>query len=270
VSLLWRDEVGAHLSPRAVYMVRLKRGIKPSSIGEHEQSIESQPPQQWAAALAAIDAQLAKDDWKGAALRVVLADCWVRYVVVPWVAEVSSADERLAHARQLLASTYGDAVSGWAVRLSDAPPHHARVACTMPSELLDGIRDLCSRREVKLASLQPQLIAAYENWRHCLPASGAWFVTVGEGTLAAARLSAHGWDRVHSVRIGTDWARDLKRLQTFGRLASLNPEEGKVYVDAPQAWREVAGPMGRDLHWLEDESAVTTLQRLGRVRRLAA
>jgi len=270
VSLLWRDEVGVHLSPRAVCMVRLKRGVKPSFAGEHEQSVEAQPPGHWAAAVAAVDAQLAKDDWRGAVLRVVLADCWVRYVVVPWAAELASADERLAHARQLLASTYGDAVSGWEVSLSDAPPHCARVACTAPAELLDGIRDLCSRHKVKLASLQPQLIAAYENWRHCLPASGAWFVTVGEGTLAAARLSEYGWDRVHSVRIGADWARDLKRLQTFGRLASVNPEEGKVYVDAPQAWREVAGPAGRELHWLEDESASTTLQRLGRVRRLAA
>jgi hypothetical protein len=270
VSLLWRDEVGVHLSPRTVCMVRIKRGIKASLTAEHEQSVKAQVPGDWAASLAAADAQLAKDDWKGADLRIVLADCWVRYVVVPWSAEVASADERLAHARQLLASTYGDAVSGWAVRLSDAPPHHARVACTAPAELLDGVRDLCSKHKAKLASLQPQLIAAYENWRHCLPASGAWFVTVGDGTLAAARLTASGWDRVHSVRIGVDWARDLNRLQTFGRLASVNPEEGKVYVDAPQAWREVAGPAGRDLFWLEEERASTTLQRLGRVRRLAA
>jgi hypothetical protein len=251
-------------------MVRVKRGIKASFAGEHEQSVESQPAGDWAASLAAADAQLAKDDWKGAVLRIVLADCWVRYVVVPWSAEVASADERLAHARQLLASTYGDAVSGWTVRLSDAPPHCARVACTAPTELLDAVRDLCAKHKAKLASLQPQLIAAHENWRHCLPASGAWFVTVGDGTLAAARLTASGWDRVHSVRIGNDWARDLNRLQTFGRLASVNPEEGKVYVDAPQAWREVAGPAGRDLFWLEEERASTTLQRLGHVRRLAA
>jgi hypothetical protein len=251
-------------------MVRVKRGLKPSFAAEHGQSVESQPPGHWAAALAEVDAQLAKEQWQGAALRVVLADCWVRYVVVPWVAEVISIEERMAHARQLLASTYGDAVSGWEVHLSEAPPYCTRVACTAPADLLVGIRDLCARHKVKLASLQPQLIAAYENWRHCLPATGAWFVTVGEGTLAAARLSEYGWDRVHSVRIGTDWARDLKRLQTFGRLASVNPEEGKVYVDAPQAWREVAGPAGRDLYWLEDGSASTTLQRLSRVRRLAA
>jgi hypothetical protein len=252
-------------------MVRLKRGVRPSVVAEHEQTVEPGTARHWVAALAALDEQLAKADWKGARLRVVVADCWVRYTVVPWTRQLASGNERLAHARQLLASAYGDAISGWTVCVSDAPPHCTRVACTLPADLLEGIRTVCARHEVRIASLQPQLIVAYESWRHCLPTCGAWFVTVGEGTLAAARLGDQGWDRVHSVRIGTDWARDLKRLQTFGRLASTNPEEGKVYVDAPQAWREVAGPAGRDLHWLEGEIASAgTLQRLGRVRRLAA
>jgi len=47
VSLLWRDEVGVHLSPRTVCMVRVKRGIKASFAGEHEQSVESQPAGDW-------------------------------------------------------------------------------------------------------------------------------------------------------------------------------------------------------------------------------
>ncbi|MBV8742877.1 MAG: hypothetical protein JOZ12_13905, partial [Sinobacteraceae bacterium] len=68
-----------------------------------------------------------------------------------------------------------------------------------------------------------------------------------------------------------DWARELRRLQTFGRLASVNPAEGAVYVDAPQAWREMAGDTVQNLHWLEaDDSRISTLPRLGRVRRLAA
>src|SRR5262249_18583419 len=127
------------------------------------------------------------------------------------------------------------------------------------------------RHAVKLLSLQPQLLASYNNWRTHLPAAGAWFVTIGEGSLAAARLGTKAWDRVHSVRIGSDWIRDLKRLQVFGRLASERPEEGQVYVEAPTAWREVAGASAQDLHWLEEDSDVsTTLQRLGRMRRMAA
>jgi hypothetical protein len=269
VSPLWRDEIGIHLSPNRVCIVRVKRGLRPTVVAEHEQPVKAAAAGHWSAPLEVMSELLEKAD--GAALHVVLADCWVRYAVVPWADSLSSPLEQLGHGRQLLESIYGDAVSGWEVRLSAAPPQSSRIACSMPSELLAQLTTVAFKRGVRLASLQPQLIVAYENWRHRLPASGAWFVTVGDGTLAAARLCRSAWDRVHSVRIGRYWVRELNRLQTFGRLASASPDDGKVYVDAPQAWREVAGPAGADLQWLEDEpTSLTTLQRLARVRRLAA
>jgi hypothetical protein len=271
VSPLWRDEVGLYLAPRRVCLVRLKRGLKPAIAGEHEQSVETDDSGHWGPALAAADSLLSQPQWGDAAVRVVLADWWARYLIVPWVASLSSGEERLTHARQLLVSAYGDAVSSWDLQVSDVPPTVSRVACTMPADLTAAVRDVCAKHGARLASLQPQLVAAYESCRQQLPAAGAWFVSIGDGMLAAARLAADAWDRVHSVRIGPDWTRELKRLQTFGRLASMNPEEGRVYVDAPYAWREVAGPAGRELQWLEDAAApLTTLRRLSHVRRLAA
>jgi hypothetical protein len=269
VSPSWRDEIGVHLAPKRLCLVRLRRGLRPALVAELEQPVEAKAIGHWSSALDALDQLLSASEWRGAALRVVLSDCWVRYAVVPWSPDLKSPQERFGHACQLLASLYGDAVRGWDVRLSEAPPQHARVACTAPVNLLEDVRSLCARHSVKLLSLQPQLIAAYHNWRHRLPSSGAWFVTVGAGTLAAACLGEHAWERVYTVRIGTDWPRELKRLQTFGRLAG--ERGGEVFIDAPLAWREVAGPAGRDLHWLEsDSSAAGTLQRLERVRRLAA
>lgn len=256
-------------------MVRLKRGVGPTVSAEHEAAVAGGAAagltESWTGALAAVDALLLSQQWQGAALRVVLADCWARYAIVPWVGELTLAEEHLAHARQLMLSAYGDALEGWEVRLSERPPGSVRVACSVPGGLLEEVRGICVRHRRKLASLQTQLVMAYENWRHALPSSGAWFVSVGEGTLAAARLGPDGWDRVHTVRIGSDWVRELKRLQVFGRLVSASPEEGAVYVDAPHAWREVAGNAGKDLHWLEEESgSCDTLRALGRVRRLAA
>ena len=270
MSPLWRDELGLYLAPRRVCLVRLKRGLKPTIAGEHEQLVETDHVGHWGPALTAADALLSQPQWGGAAVRVVLADWWARYLIVPWVASLGSAEERLAHARQLLASAFGDAVSDWDVQVSDVPPTVPRVACTMPADLTGAVRDVCAKHGARLASLQPQLVAAYDSCRHLLPATGAWFVSIGDGMLAAARMAHEAWDRVHSVRIGPDWTRELKRLQTFGRLASMNPQEGQVYVDAPYAWREVAGAAGRDLHWLEDEAPLTTLQCLSHVRRLAA
>jgi hypothetical protein len=251
-------------------MIRLGRGLHPQVVAQHEHAVIPGNFNDWTGPLAVLDGMLEQPEWQRAAARLVLADCWVRYALVPWTADLSSAVEQMSHARQVLTRLYGSAASEWSVRLSQAPPGQARVACAMPEELLTRIQEMHARHAVRLLSLQPQLLASYGNWRVRLPASGAWFVTIGEGTLAAARLGARAWDRVHNVRIGSDWTRDLKRLQVFGRLASAHPEEGQVYVDAPTAWREVAGPDVQDIHWLEDDSDLgTTLQHLGRQRRVA-
>jgi len=256
--------------------VRVQRGVRPRLRAEHEERLQSAADDSWSRPLEALNALLAEEPWRMARTRVVFADHWARYAIVPWAAALSSREERLDHGRQILASIYGDAVASWEVRISEAPPQANQVACAVPAELIAALRAACTAHGGVLLSLQAQLVASYDAWRHCLPASNAWFVSIEQGSLATARLAGKGWDRVHVVRIGPDWTRELTRLQTFGRLASNTPAEGQVYVDAPHAWREVAaGVTGSantgGLQWLEEPAGtLTTLQRLGRVRRMAA
>ncbi|MBS0579508.1 MAG: hypothetical protein JSR36_09610 [Proteobacteria bacterium] len=252
--------------------MRLKRGLRPELAGEYEHTVEGGRTGDWEPVVGSADELLSQPQWAGApCIRVVVADWWARYAIVPWVDTLASASERLAHARALLAASYGEAVSRWDVQVSDAPPGIPRVACTMSAELIAAVRELCVRHSVRLVSLQPQMIVAYEASRQQLPETGAWFVSLGDGMLTAVRLTQRHWDRVYSVRIGPDWTRELTRLQTLGRLARPEGEESTVYVDATMGWREVAGTTGQDLHWLEiDAPPVTTLARLSRVRRMAA
>lgn len=267
----WHDETGVYLAPHRLCAVRMRRGWRPTLVAEHEQNVAAGEPA-WAAPLAALDALLADAAWRGGALRMVLADHWGRYAVVPWMAGLSSRAERLGHARQVLASLYGDAVSDWELALSDTPPGTAQLACTIPAVLIAQVRELAAKHGMRLASLQPNLVAAFASWRAVLPRAGAWFVTLEQGALAAVHLGEGGFDRVHGVRIGSDWTREMKRVQTFGRLASSNPQEGAVYVDAPLAWRYVAGDAaGKGLQWLEEGAdASDTLAQLMRVRRNGA
>jgi hypothetical protein len=252
-------------------MIRVGRGLRRPVVEQHEHAIVGGDFNDWTVPVEMLDQMLERPEWQHAPTRLVLADCWVRYALVPWSADLTAAAEQISHARQVLVRLYGSAVAEWEICVSQAAPGQARVACAMPAELLNSIRDIHTKRRVKLLSLQPQLLVSYSHWRPQLPATGAWFVTIGEGTLAAARLGPRTWDRIHNVRIGSDWTRELKRLQVFGRLASANPEEGQVYVDAPAAWREVAGAAAEALHWLEaDCGGRSTLQQLGRMRRLAA
>jgi hypothetical protein len=222
----------------------------------------------WTAVLGALDGLLAKREWQRAAVRVVIADCWVRYAMVPYAPALSGEAERMTHARHVLNGIYGDVVSQWTITLSDSAPGKAQVACALPTALVEELQLILTRHSLPLNSLQPQLISSYNHWRRSLPDGGAWFVSIEQGTLAAARLVAGGWDRVHSVRIGADWAVELRRLQTFGRLANNVAQEGRVYVDAPASLRSAAGKGGADLVWMEEAQATeTTAGKLEFLRR---
>ena len=247
---LWRDEVSIHLAPRRLALVRMSRGLKPRRLAAFEVTVEAGDPGSWRPALTALGRHLGEPPWQTANARLVLCDLWVRYAIVPWSDELQGNSERLTHARYALADTYGDLVANWTVRLSDPVPGRAQIACAMPTALFTELSDLIEHRGLRLLSLQPQLIAAFNRWRERLPESGAWLVSIEEGSLAAARLAPGGWDRVHVVRIGHDWPVELKRLQTFARLAGARPEDGRVFIDAPQSLRPKADVDDQGLEWL--------------------
>ena len=273
MSPLWRDEVGIYLAQRRICLVRIRRGMRPALAREEDRSQLPADPG-WESVLGLLEAQLAAAEgaWSDARVRVVIADQWVRYTIVPWSDALSSPTERMAHARELMSGVFGDPMTDWTVSLSETPPGAPRLASAMPTALLEALREAAARHGQRLVSVQPQLIAAFNTWRHLLPAAAAaWFVTVEEGTLAALRMCGDGIDRVHAVRIGSDWARELRRLQTFGRLASESPKDGRVYVDLPANLRVLRPEASVDLEWLDDANPpLTTLHQLEHLRRRAA
>src|SRR5260370_11642900 len=138
----------------------MKRGAKPTHVAEHELRFEDVKTDSWAAALEAFASMLAQPPWAGARTRVVIADHWARYAIVPWAAALNSAQERLAHGRQLLTSLYGEAVAAWDLSISEAPPQATRGVCAVPGALLTSLRAACLASGSHLLSPQPQLVAA--------------------------------------------------------------------------------------------------------------
>ena len=100
MSPLWRDEVGIYLAQRRACLVRMRRGVRPTLAAEVDHA-DPAAAAGWEGALALLEQQMNEGTWSDARVRVVLADHWVRYSVVPWSDALSSAGERLAHARAM-------------------------------------------------------------------------------------------------------------------------------------------------------------------------
>jgi len=154
---LWRDEVGIYLAQRRACLVRMRRGIRATLAAEADHT-DPAAAAGWEGALALLEQQMNEGTWSDARVRIVLADQWVRYSVVPWSDALSSNGERLAHARELMSGIFGAEMSDWTVSLSEAPPGSPRLASALPTALLQALRDSALRHRQRLVSVQPQLI----------------------------------------------------------------------------------------------------------------
>lgn len=255
MSPLWRDEVAIYIAPRRIALARRTRGLKPR-VGSATEIAVAGHFGDFGPALSRLAEVLAEPTWQDAAARVIVADPWARYGIVPWPNLRLDNEGRLSHARYVLAESYGEVVSDWNVSLADTPPGQAYVACAMPAALKSGLEETLAGGRLRLVSLQPQLIVAFNAWRLQLPPDDAWFVSLDEGSLAAVHLSQGAWDRVHMARLSQDWAIELERLRTFGRL-SRSGGVSRMLVDAPLWMRsaQAARTTSEDFEWLQAEGS---------------
>jgi hypothetical protein len=254
VSPLWRDELAIYVTPRKIALARRSRGLKPRVESATEIAVPGHFGD-FGPTLASLAEVLTEPTWRAAVARVIVADVWVRYGIVPWPSTRLDSDGRISHARYVLAESYGDGVSDWSVSLADTPPGQPFVACAMPAPLKSGLEDTLVGAGFQLTSLQPQLIVAFNASRHQLPADDAWFVSLDEGSLAAVHLSKGAWDRVHMARLSQDWSIELDRLRAFGRLARPAGGSTRMLVDAPQWMRLAHRPSGEEFEWLEPDGS---------------
>jgi hypothetical protein len=252
VSPLWRDEVGIFIGPAKIALARMRRGMRPKCISELETSLDNVDSNAWQPACDALTEQLDNALWHDANARIVISDHWVRYAILPWSAELSGESERAAHAKLLLANTYGDLSDEWVIRISDSRPLAPAIVSAMPRELLNRIEEVLRLHKLRPVSLQPNLIVSYNARREHLPNSGAWFASVDDGSLATIHHTDGRCDRVSSVRISDNWTVELRRIQTTDRLALNGSNDDPVYVDAPALLRNDADKCVSAIEWLDD------------------
>lgn len=126
---------------------------------------------------------------------VVLSNHFARYAVLPAQDGAATPEEELALARFHLTKIHGDRVKGWEVRVCD------RLACAIDAALLEGIKNAFpSKGKLKLVSVQPRLMAAYNAARRRIPREGAWLLLAERGRTCLARVAAKGWASVHNGR----------------------------------------------------------------------
>lgn len=253
MSPLWRDEVGTFLGPRGIVLARMQRGIRPKCVIENHLGLDPVQGANWESAVDAFRQQLEDPRWHDANARFVISDSWAHYALMPWSRELARDAERLIHARLILKKTHGEKVDEWTVSVSEALPGTPSIVSALPTALIDELKSISAACKLRLISLQPHLIVAYNSWRKDLGAVTSWFALVDDGLLSAMHITNGRCDGIRSVRCSADWSVEMQRMQSVWRLARGHSAAGPVYADVPVRLRKQVEQDNPDLVFLDAE-----------------
>lgn len=234
---MWTERILLSLEPGAVHAVRL-RGPRPRIA--QRRSIEGEP-------LEALAQLLGEGSQDRADVSIVLSNALVRYAIVPHAERLSDRQERAALARARFTSIHGERAAQWEVRMAAKTRDEPGLAVAVDAALLEGVRAAVGRhRRLRLVSVQPYLMAAYNRARGDLPPAGGWLLLVERSRLCLALIESRSWRGVSVARAGDEDYIDMLERES-ARLAAKAPRE-VVAAGAPLAdaggWRFRSLPTG--------------------------
>jgi hypothetical protein len=176
-------------------------------------------------------------EFKCRQVSVVLSQHLVQYQLLPWRKDLANDSEYLALAQLEFSSVFGDLAAGWTYAVSDDAPGVARLACAVPTALMQGLVTAASESGAKLVALQPYFAVAAKRWaRQLSGTTPQWLVLHEAGRLCLAVRQAGAWCWVRHVRAEGDWIGQLPSiLKSEAQLAGMALAPNQVHVLVPVA-----------------------------------
>ncbi len=229
MSLLSRSRLRAVLAPGGVILLRT-RGLMRSEVADaavfpvEGADKVAEGAKAWEAGLATLRTALQRFARRGEALTVVVSNHYSHYILLPALPSLSSAEEDDAYARHTFREVYGESASGWTMRVSGDSPTQPRVAGAIEDSLLEALQRAAREAGVRLESVQPFLMTAYNAFFRELSRRTAWFALYEPGRVCISLCSRNGLHSVRGCPAGETWRTELPLL--LDREARLQELEG--------------------------------------------
>lgn len=255
MSLLWRDAFTpaaaytAVVAPQRVLLVRRRR------FGGRGGAADLQLDAPWVGtpvAAAQALAQLLQGPQVGAGtLQILVSSHFVRYLLVPWRAEVATPEEFAAYARICCEQTFGGVGSGagtgtgegsgaevgagQSLRTAPEKPGSPRLAAAMDTALVQALVQAVGATRLRLVGVQPYLAAAFNRLSRQMPREDFIFVVAEPGRSCLLAASQGQWRSVRASACEDAPERIAGLIEREAQLLGLAEDEmPPVFVHAPR------------------------------------
>ncbi len=194
---LWRDLYRIVLHPSQVSLVRVRKGrFSKAEAMPVVLEVETGSSPSWREPLSHLETLVAGIASNKADVEIVLSNHFVRYAVIPWSNDVTGIAETLIMTRIHFEEVYGDLAADWELRLSKNGYGEARLASAVDRELLDGLSGLFDGTSLRLASVQPCLMTAFNLCLNKIVDEDCLFILEEPGKVCLAQMRNHQWSQI--------------------------------------------------------------------------
>lgn len=224
MSLLWRRK-------------HLRIGLGPDRVivaGAKAIEVPEGPPG-WDLPLQALEQAIPPG--KGGEASVVIADQFVRYVLLPWNDTLKTEEQWLALARHRFTGLHGARAAEWDVRVTPTAPGSARLACAVDLALVEALKSRFQAQGIALVSVQPFLVAAYNRIRRTVGTGSCWVVVEERGRLTLVLIRNGAWLAIRGRRCDERWRIALPEiLEREGAFLGMSEPCTRVIVCAQEGF----------------------------------
>ena len=230
MSLSWRERTRIALSPREVALVRFGRGWGLRVIERRSIACPEVTGQEiWAGAVEGLRALLAQPGLVKGDATLILSSHFVRYMVLPWSAELVTEAEEREFARNRFVQIFGQAASDWTIVVSAAPAGAARLCAAVDQALIGAVRGAIAASALRLVSVQPALMVQFNEWRQRIGTDG-WLVIAEQGRLLVAWVCRGQWRSVRARPLNAAAIPLAQVLEQEQLLLAAGSGEQKVFL----------------------------------------
>lgn len=234
MSRLWRDQIQVFLAPERMDWVRSKGGFKPVQTAKITlpcSPIQGAPD--WEPVLRQLEKNL--NDAAGAELSITLSNHFVRYVILPPQAEITTPEEVSSYAAFRMREMYAERVDSWVLSVSEWSPVSGAVCAAISRDLMTRLEQMAQQYQCKLKEIEPYLASVYDHWQKLLDGNKTYLAVIETGRICIALLADGIWLSIRNQRILHDAADELLAALDQEAVLSGNKEAGeRVHLFAPE------------------------------------
>jgi len=237
------DSLRIGLLPDRLIFARYGRGLRPRLLAKGALSFDAGTADEpWRTAVAALPKSLEAQAQRAADATVVLSNHFVRYALLGANDRLSGREEWLEYASHHFEKTYGARARDWDIQVAEAGSAHPRLASAIDKALPAATAAAFGSGRVRLRSIQPYLMIAFNR---ALPSMGQapfWFVAQEPGRLLLGLVRGGLWRSVRARQTSARWCEELPQmLEREGALLASAEPCGDVLVSALDPDEPAAG-----------------------------